>query len=169
MTFPPPLPLSCRSHQARFLSVTPQSDDSNGVTDSSLSAREGRRGGGGGGGRGGEEEEGGEERRWEGFGGEATQMQIVCEKKGTSLLFSSCWRECQCSSLFSTTGTEARRMPTQGGEEAVKEGGREVWRKEEGQRVRKKEGGAPSGPQRSRSRAGEKRRSVARRGASRGC
>lgn len=73
-------------------------------------------------------------------------MQIVCEKRGTSPLFSFCWRECHRASLSTTTGTEARHTPTRGGEEAVMEGGREVWRKEEGQRVSRKEGGAPSGP-----------------------
>lgn len=40
------------------------------------------------------------------------------------------------------TGTESRHTPTRGGVEAVKEGGREVWRKEEGQRVKEKGGGS---------------------------
>lgn len=40
------------------------------------------------------------------------------------------------------TGTESRHTPTRGGVEAAKEGGREVWRKEEGQRVREKGGGS---------------------------
>lgn len=73
-------------------------------------------------------------------------MQIVCERRGPSPLFSFCWRECHRASLSMTTGNEARHTPTRGGEEAVMEGGREVWRKEEGQRVSRKEGGAPSGP-----------------------